>query len=306
MSTIKIFLILSLIAFSLFFLLDTRYLARLIPVYGQDLFQEARQHYEKGDEYYQQGRYKEAQEEFQKAISIISQAQKENESVYPEEVKEDKMEATLKGESSVKEKIPPKEGKGQISEVRGYTINEGDVLYITVWQNEDLNQEVIVRPDGMISFSLVGDVSAVGLAISQLDEELTQRLKKYVKDPVISVSIKKIGGKKIIVLGEVSNPGVYSVTGRLLEAIALANGFTQNAVLSSVIVIKGGFGNPKGIRLNLNRAINKADMSQNIALEPEDIIYVPKKFIANINYFVSQIIGPISQGVYSVDQLQNR
>lgn len=182
-----------------------------------------------------------------------------------------------------------------------YTIGTEDVLYIFVWQEEDLSEEVIVRPDGKISFPLAGDVPAAGLTFAQLKEELTKRLKDFVKYPVISVSLRKLGGKKIIVLGEVGRGGVYSVTGKctVLEAIGMAGGFTPDAVLSSTMLIRGGLQNPKGMRLNLTRAIGKVDMSQNVVLQAEDVIYVPKKFIANVNYAITQIIGPISQGAYT-------
>lgn len=197
-----------------------------------------------------------------------------------------------------------KEEEPQILE---YTIGEGDVLYISVWQEKDLMQEVIVRPDGKISFPLAGDIPAVDLSFSQLKERLTQRLKEYIKYPVISISLKKLGGKKIIVLGEVGRPNVYLVTGRrtVLEAIALAGGFTRDAVPSSVILIRGGFQAPKGRRLNLTRAIDRAEAEQNIALEPEDIIYVPKKFIANVNYVLTQILGPLARGASTASSIQS-
>jgi len=144
------------------------------------------------------------------------------------------------------------------------------------------------------------------LTFSQLNEEITQRLKKYIKYPEVSVTLRRLGGKKVIVLGEVGSPGVCSVTGKrtVLEAIALTGGFTPHAVASSVILIRGGFQNPKGRRLNLSRAIDKSDMTQNVALEPEDIIYVPKKFIANVNYALTQIIGPLSHGAAAVSDIR--
>jgi len=187
-----------------------------------------------------------------------------------------------------------------------YVIGPGDTLYIFVWQNPDLNQEVIVRPDGMVSFPLVGDVLAAGMTITQFDQELTDRLKEYVKYPEVSISIRKLGGRKVIVLGQVENPGVYSVTGArtILEAIGLAGGFTDHAVSSSVVLIRGGFSNPEAKRINLAKAIKKGDSNQNIPLESEDIVFVPKKFIANLNYFLSQILDPISKGVYTSKQIQ--
>jgi len=187
-----------------------------------------------------------------------------------------------------------------------YTISESDTLYISIWQEENLSHEVIVRPDGKISFPLAGDIRAAGLTFAQLKEELTERLKDYIKYPIVSVVLIKLGGKKIIVLGEVGNPGVYSVTGKktVLEAIALVGGFTPDAVPSSTILIRGGFQHPKGTKLNLTHAISKNDYSQNVALQPEDIVYVPKKFIANVNYALTQILGPIVQGASTVSSVQ--
>ncbi len=259
------------------------------PVFCQSRQGEANAHYEKGKSYYAQGKYKEAQEEFKKALALDT---------YKEEISSKAAEIVL-------QKKPETPIKAQKS--LGYLIGEEDTLYISVWQNKDFDQEVVVRPDGMISFPLVGDIAAVGRHISEVDDELTERLKEYVKYPDVSISVRKLGGRKVMVMGEVGSPGVHLVTGKstLLEAIALAGGFTSNAVASSVIVIRGGFKKPKGMRLNLNRAIMKADMTQNITLRPEDIIYVPKKFVANVNYFVNQMIGPIAQGTYSTEKLHN-
>lgn len=253
----------------------------------QSYKEQAKKHYEKGNSYYKQGMYKEAREEFKTALYFTELEDKE-------QVQAKKEEPIVKEKSS-----------GAARKPSDYVIGVEDVLYISVWQNKDLDQEVIVRPDGMISFPLVGDVSAAGSTLSALDEELTGRLEDYIKYPDVSISVRKLGGRKVIVLGEVGSPGVYGVTGKstILEAVALAKGFSQHAVVSSVILIRGGFNKPKGARINLNRAILKADMRYNVVLQPEDIIYVPKKFIANVNYLVTQILGPVSQGVYTVDTI---
>jgi len=200
-----------------------------------------------------------------------------------------------------------KEQKEEEPRVIEYTIGEADVLYIHVWQEEALSQEVIVRPDGKISFPLAGDVPATGLTFAQLKDELTQRLKEYIKYPVVSISLRKLGGKKVIVLGEVKKPGTYFVTGKntILEAIGNAGGFTPDAVPSSTILIRGGLEAPIGKRLNLSRLIDKTDMSQNVILQAEDIVYIPKKFIANVNYALSQILGPISRGASTASGIQD-
>lgn len=261
----------------------------LAPAFCQSRQEESKAHYERGKNYYAQGRYKEAQEEFKKALAL--------ENIEKKEIPVKRAEIT-----------PPKKPETPVKKQKssGYIIGEDDTLYITIWQNKDLDQEVIVRPDGMISFPLIGDIAASGRPISEVDDELTERLKEYVKYPDVSISVRKLGGKKVMVLGEVGSPGVYMVTGKstLLEAIALAGGFSMHSVASSVIVIRGGFKNPKGMRINLGRALTKGDTTKNIALKPEDIVYVPKKFIADVNYFVSQMIGPIAQGAYSTERVR--
>ncbi len=254
--------------------------------------EKARQHYLKGNIYYREGRYKEAEEQFNLALEA-AKPKKEAPKQAPK-VKEEPRKVVP---------LPEKVYQGL-----EYTLGEDDTLNITVWQNPDLTQEVIVRPDGRISFPLVGDIWAVGKTITQLDEELTGKLKEYIRYPEVSISIKKLGGKKIMVLGEVFSPGVYTVTGkkRVVEAIAMAGGFNSNAVVNSVIVIQGGLLKPKGIRLNLNRALLKGDFRHNILLNPDDIIFVPKKFVANINYLVNSIVGPIAQGTFNTEQLYHK
>jgi len=249
-------------------------------------------------------------------------------------------------------------------EVQGeYTISNGDVLDISVWQWPDLAKVVIVRPDGKISFPLVGDLQAEGLTLTELDDTLTEKLKEFIKSPEVSVMVtefgkrqigfekiedlskdlivrpdgkitlpllgdiqaeglslneltatlteklkdlfysptvsvvlKQIGGKKIIILGEVGQPGVYKPTGttpNILEAIALAGGFRDSAALNSVILIRGAPANPEAQRINLTKAIDKVEMTDQLIVQANDIIYVPKKFIANLNYFMTQLIDPI-------------
>jgi len=253
--------------------------------YSQDIDKDAQTHYQIGNFYYQQGRYKEAEEEFQKALELIK------------EKPVTKTELVSRGEKDF-----VRESRDSGIE---YIIGEGDILDISVWQNPDLDREAIVRPDGRISFPLVGDLPAVGLTITQLDEQLTNRLKEYIKFSEVSISIKKIGGEKVIVLGEVDEPGVYSVTGAktILEAIGLAGGFTNHAVTSSVILIRGGFQKPQAQRINLTKAIKRGDTRLNIPLESEDVIFIPKKFIANVNYFLSQILDPLIKGNYRSESI---
>lgn len=186
-----------------------------------------------------------------------------------------------------------------------YRIGPEDIIQVSVWQEESLDAEVMIRPDGKFSFPLTGDIPAVGLTCNEVQQEVTKKLQNYIKYPVVSVSLKKIGGKKIIVLGEVEAPGVYNVMGNctILEAISRAGGYTNDAVLSSTMLVTGGFENPQGRILDLTKIMSEVDMSQNVVLNHEDIVYVPRKFIADMNYTLTQIIIPLSHAVYVKDNI---
>lgn len=286
-----------------------------------DLLDEAAKHYEQGNRFYQMEKFDEAIAEYEKANQLLRKqllhrgfAQepvllKEASIFQTPQSKKDNFSQIQKNQSSTtspNSKLTQVQTQIKTSPNLEYTLEEKDELYITVWENPDLNQEVIVRPDGKISFSLIGDIPALGLTISELKESITERLKEFIKNPVVSISLRKMAGAKIIILGEVVNPGVYNLSGSksLLEAIGLAGGFTKDAVASSVVVIKNPTTNPQAMRLNLNKAL-KGDATQNIMLAKEDVVFVPKKFIADLNYFLSQIIEPIARGAYTADVLNN-
>ena len=189
-----------------------------------------------------------------------------------------------------------------------YTIGPGDVLFISVWENADLTQQVIVRPDGRLSFPLIDEVQAEGLTISELDRVMTQRLKDVIRYPDVSISLKKMAPverEKVVVLGEVRYPGVYAIADRrtVLEAIALAGGTTQHAVLKSVVVVRGGTsGEAQAQRVNLARALaTRGKIRENISLKGQDIVYVPKRWVANLNYFATQILDPVIKGLSVAD-----
>jgi len=171
---------------------------------------------------------------------------------------------------------------------------------------DDLTTQVVVRPDGKISFPLLGDIQAFGLTLNELKDTLKEKLTQYIKEPEVTISMKTFGGKKIIILGEVSSPGVYRPPGNIdvIEAIGLAGGYTEDAVLKSVLLVRGELDKPVAIRLNINDAIKKGDLSQNIMVQPHDIVYVPRNFIKDINYFLDNILKPLTSAGDAVPEIR--
>jgi polysaccharide export outer membrane protein len=172
-----------------------------------------------------------------------------------------------------------------------YIIGPGDVLQISVWRHPDLASTATVRPDGKISFLLTHDINAAGLTPNELKDALARALNKTVRDPRVAVNVIRFYSKKIFVLGEVERPGVYPYEGRMtvLEAVSRAGSYKETAVLKSIIIIRGAHTDTSQVgRLNLQDVLKGKDISDNILLEPGDIIFVPKSFIAKVDTFIDQ------------------
>ena len=150
----------------------------------------------------------------------------------------------------------------------------------------------MVRPDGFVSFPLVGDISAEGMTPPRLSLNIKERLSRLIKDPQVTVIVSGFGSKNVLVLGEVLKPGAYSFRGgtNVLDAISDAGGWKNSAVLNSVILVRKVFTYaPEAYRLNVYDIIKHSDFTQNMPLQPGDVIYVPKSFIANIGGFIENL-----------------
>jgi len=164
-------------------------------------------------------------------------------------------------------------------EKMSYTIGPEDVLEISVWQHPELDRTVTVRPDGKISFSLIGDVGTTGLTPAELDQVITRRLSKYVQNPEVTVIVTGIRSEQILVLGQVASPGAYPMgeSTTVLEAIAKAGGYTERAGLGSVTITrKSEAKTSQVIKVNL-KVIVEGDKSKDVILEPGDVVYLPEK-----------------------------
>jgi polysaccharide biosynthesis/export protein len=160
---------------------------------------------------------------------------------------------------------------------RDYQIGSEDVLEISVWKEEGLKKEVLVRPDGGISFPLAGDMQAAGKTARQLQQEITQRLEKFMSDPVVTVSILKIVGNKIYVIGRVNKPGEYA-PGRyvdVLQALSMAGGLTPFAAENDIKVVRKENGKDLVFPFRYSQVKAGDKLDQNITLKGGDVVVVP-------------------------------
>jgi len=157
-----------------------------------------------------------------------------------------------------------------------YVIGASDVLTVTVWKEPTLSGSILVRPDGMISLPLLGDVQASGLTPPQLADQITTKLKKFVQDPNVSVVIGQIHSKIVYLLGEVGKKGPIDMTPgmTLLEAIGSAGGLTEYANAKKIYILRDEGGKHLKIPVHYKEAL-KGDSTLDLALKPGDTIVVP-------------------------------
>lgn len=158
-----------------------------------------------------------------------------------------------------------------------YLVQPGDVLEIYVWREKDLQRDVLVRPDGGLTFPLAGDIQASGKTVDQIRKEIATRLQKYVPDAVVTVSTKQAGGNKIYVVGKVARPGEYIATRNLdvMQALTLAGGATPFAALNSIRILRRVDGVQVSIPFKYSQVEKGKNLKQNILLHSGDIIVVP-------------------------------
>lgn len=174
-----------------------------------------------------------------------------------------------------------------------YVLQVGDELAIKFYTNPELNEDVKIRSDGMISLQLIDDVQASGLTPTQLDADLTRRYKGELADPQVSVIVKAAGGERIYVAGEVGKQGVLPLVGgmTLYQALQDAGGFTVTAHRKQVLLIrKGPDGTPVGKVIDVRPVEDGGNPALDLPLRPLDIVFVPRSMIANVDLFVKQYI----------------
>lgn len=158
-----------------------------------------------------------------------------------------------------------------------YVIQPEDVLEVTVWKEPDLKKEVLVRPDGGISYPLAGNLQAAGKTVAQLEKELTKKVAEYMPEPGLSVAVLKASGNKVYVIGRVAKPGEY-ITGRymsVMQALSLSGGLTPYAGEHGIKVLRKENGKDLVFPFDYAAVKRGRHLEQNIPLKGGDVVVVP-------------------------------
>lgn len=189
-------------------------------------------------------------------------------------------ESSSKKESkpAVKAASAPDESKAVAATTDpAYVIGEEDVLNINVWKDPEVSRTVPVRPDGKISLPLINDVQAAGLSPAQLGMAITEKLRKFMADPQVTVIVTQINSRRVYIVGEVNRAGAFPMLPNMtvLQALSSAGGFTQFANLKGIYVLRSEDGKQNRFPFSYKDVIKGQRTEQNIVLKPGDTIVVP-------------------------------
>lgn len=160
---------------------------------------------------------------------------------------------------------------------QSYYIGPGDVLEISVWRDENLTRAVVVPPDNVISFPLVGDIDVSGTTVPQLRKKLAAKLAAYIPDPSVTVMLKEIRSLKAFVIGKVNKPGEYSIDldTSVMQILAMAAGLNPFASESKIHILRQQGGTTVKIPFDYGSVLSGKNLEQNILLKRGDVIVVP-------------------------------
>ena len=158
-----------------------------------------------------------------------------------------------------------------------YRLNPGDVISISVWKEPDLQQDVLIRPDGKFSFPLTGDIPASGRTVEEVRAQVTERLAQYIPDLVVSISVLQINGNKVYVMGQVNRPGeiVANPPIDVVQALAISGGANAFAQLNDITVVRRTPTGQISIPFRYRDIEKGKRLEQNILLKAGDIVVVP-------------------------------
>ena len=163
------------------------------------------------------------------------------------------------------------------AERSAYLIQPGDVLLVSVWKETDLQSEVLVRPDGGMSFPLAGEVQAQGHSVDEVRSAIADRIQKYIPEAVVTVTVKSIGGNHIYVLGKVNRPGEFPFSSPIdvMQALSMAGGTTPFASPNDIKILRWQGGRQVALSFRYSDVEKGRSLEQNVRLQSGDTVVVP-------------------------------
>ena len=160
---------------------------------------------------------------------------------------------------------------------QSFQVGPGDILEISVWRDANLSRELVVTPDSILSFPLIGDVNIAGMSVADIRKVITERLTDYIPDASVAVMVKQINSLNVYVIGQVKNPGVFpiSLETRIMQALAMAKGLTPFASERDIHIIRYEGGVSKKIAFDYKEVLKGNNREQDIILKRGDVIVVP-------------------------------
>jgi polysaccharide export outer membrane protein len=189
----------------------------------------------------------------------------------------------------VRPEIPTRE----IANPYVFKLGVGDKFSVKFFYNPELNEEIVIRPDGKASLQLAGDVEMAGLTVEELRLKLNSHYINIVRNPEASVIVREVESQQVFIGGEVVKPGMYKATGGLspLQAIFLAGGTEATAELSTIVILRDtGETFLDYYIIDMENNLRRPNQFQYFQLQANDIVFVPPSRIATINQFVDQYI----------------
>jgi len=158
-----------------------------------------------------------------------------------------------------------------------YKLQPGDVLQISVWKEDGMDNQVIVRPDGRINFPLVGEAQAAGSSVEDLRQLIAEKLKKYIPDPVVSVAIQQLSGNIVYVIGKVNRPGPFPIVRDVdvMQALSMAGGTSTYAAVNNIKILRRDRGKLQAIPFEYGDVAKGKHLEQDIILQAGDVVVVP-------------------------------
>jgi polysaccharide export outer membrane protein len=159
----------------------------------------------------------------------------------------------------------------------GYHLRAGDTLVISVWKETELQSDVLIRPDGGISFALAGDLPAAGRTVAELTSTVQAKVRTYIPDAVVTIAVKTALGNQIFVIGKVNKPGNFLLTGPMdvMQALSVAGGATPFASTNSIRVLRRTGDRMTSIPFHYGQVARGRKLDQNILLQSGDTVVVP-------------------------------